>query len=191
MDCGYFTSNFSKIVVVLYSFRNVSLGQYLGKEENLLLVLLRHFGWQPWRDHLTELKNSKVRQPVVKGDENCTAASKVRADLSHFWLWTVAWKISFESLLTQLWTWQGKMLCCFFVANVPESASLCSLNHRHCFCFCLFLIQKLLEAQSLRVLVVSYGSLEGATFWLDHTGYEFDMLLDAERVVRTIDWAKT
>lgn len=33
----------------------------------------------------------------------------------------------------------------------------------------------------MRVLVVSYGSLEGATFWLEHTGYEFDMLLDAER----------
>ncbi|KAK9956251.1 hypothetical protein ABG768_013996 [Culter alburnus] len=43
--------------------------------------------------------------------------------------------------------------------------------------------KKLLEAQSLRVLVVSYGSLEGATFWLGQTGYEFDMLLDAERVV--------
>uniref|UniRef100_A0A673GH74 Uncharacterized protein n=1 Tax=Sinocyclocheilus rhinocerous TaxID=307959 RepID=A0A673GH74_9TELE len=32
------------------------------------------------------------------------------------------------------------------------------------------------SSQSLRVLVVSYGSLEGATFWLDQTGYEFDML---------------
>lgn len=31
--------------------------------------------------------------------------------------------------------------------------------------------------------MVSYGSLEGATFWLGQTGYEFDMLLDAERVV--------
>uniref|UniRef100_A0A8C1VZV4 Uncharacterized protein n=1 Tax=Cyprinus carpio TaxID=7962 RepID=A0A8C1VZV4_CYPCA len=57
------------------------------------------------------------------------------------------------------------------------------MNHQHCICFCLFLTQKLLEAQSLRVLVVSYGSLEGATFWLDQTGYEFDMLLDAERAV--------
>lgn len=41
----------------------------------------------------------------------------------------------------------------------------------------------LLEAQSVRVLVVSYGSLEGATFWLDQTGIKFDMLFDAERVV--------
>lgn len=41
----------------------------------------------------------------------------------------------------------------------------------------------LLEAQSLRVLVVSYGSLEGATFWLEQTGFEFDMLLDTERTV--------
>lgn len=35
----------------------------------------------------------------------------------------------------------------------------------------------------MRVLVVSYGSLEGATFWLDQTGTEFDMLFDEERAV--------
>ncbi|KAK2883699.1 hypothetical protein Q8A67_017336 [Cirrhinus molitorella] len=45
------------------------------------------------------------------------------------------------------------------------------------------LLLKLLDAQSLRVLVVSCGSLEGAMFWLDQTGYGFDMLLDAERAV--------
>ncbi|KAL7872486.1 hypothetical protein SRHO_G00074690 [Serrasalmus rhombeus] len=41
----------------------------------------------------------------------------------------------------------------------------------------------LLEAQSVQVLVVSYGSLEGAEFWLAQTGYEFDMVFDPERKV--------
>ncbi|KAI7799801.1 selenoprotein L [Triplophysa rosa] len=45
------------------------------------------------------------------------------------------------------------------------------------------LLLNLLEAQSVRVLVVSYGCLEGATFWLDQTGTEFDMLFDEERAV--------
>lgn len=35
----------------------------------------------------------------------------------------------------------------------------------------------------MRVLVVSYGSLEGAEFWLTQTGYEFDMVFDPERKV--------
>lgn len=166
-------------VVVLYSCRNVSLSQYLGKGENLLLVLLRHFGWQPWRDHLTELKDSKVRQPAINEDKNCTAATKhsqkQTSDISAYghllgeYLVDPAVVLARQNIVLLFW-------------NVPKSALPCSLNHQPCFCF--FLIQKLLEAQSLRVLVVSYGSLEGATFWLGQTGYEFDMLLDAERVVR-------
>ncbi|KAL6485616.1 hypothetical protein MHYP_G00050080 [Metynnis hypsauchen] len=43
--------------------------------------------------------------------------------------------------------------------------------------------QALLEAQSVQVLVVSYGSLEGAEFWLAQTGNEFDMVFDPERKV--------
>ncbi|KAI4892445.1 hypothetical protein NFI96_028548, partial [Prochilodus magdalenae] len=47
----------------------------------------------------------------------------------------------------------------------------------------LFFSQALLEAQSVQVLVVSYGSLEGAEFWLAQTGYGFDMVFDPERKV--------
>lgn len=122
---------------VLCLYRNVSLGQYLGKGENLLLVLLRHFGWQPWRDHLTELRKSKVREPD-------TYENKYRHPRHVVWIINTA-----------------------------------------VFCSQFFLLQSLLEAQSVRVLVVSYGCLEGAAFWLDQTGTEFDMLFDEERTVST------
>ncbi|GLD49774.1 thioredoxin-like protein AAED1 [Lates japonicus] len=43
--------------------------------------------------------------------------------------------------------------------------------------------QTVLEARSLRVLVVSFGSFEGAQLWLEQTGCTFDMLLDPQRKV--------
>uniref|UniRef100_A0A3B4TM56 Selenoprotein L n=1 Tax=Seriola dumerili TaxID=41447 RepID=A0A3B4TM56_SERDU len=73
---------------------NVTLGEYLGQGQKLLLVLIRHFG----RDHVAELE------------------------------------------------------------AVPE-------------------------ARPLRVLVVSFGSLEGAQLWLEQTGCTFDMLLDPQRKI--------
>uniref|UniRef100_A0A665V1Y1 Selenoprotein L n=2 Tax=Echeneis naucrates TaxID=173247 RepID=A0A665V1Y1_ECHNA len=39
------------------------------------------------------------------------------------------------------------------------------------------------EARSLRVLVVSFGSLEGARLWLQQTGCTFDLLLDQQRKI--------
>lgn len=41
--------------------------------------------------------------------------------------------------------------------------------------------QAVLEARSVRVLVVSFGSVEGARLWLEQTGCTFDMLLDPQR----------
>ncbi|KAJ8270705.1 hypothetical protein GJAV_G00118290 [Gymnothorax javanicus] len=41
--------------------------------------------------------------------------------------------------------------------------------------------QGLLDAQSVRVLVVSFNGLEGAQCWLQETGCKYDMLLDPER----------
>ncbi|KAL4649146.1 hypothetical protein GN956_G7075 [Arapaima gigas] len=43
--------------------------------------------------------------------------------------------------------------------------------------------QGLLDAQSVRILIVSYGSLEGARYWLQDTGCKYDMVLDSERKV--------
>lgn len=43
--------------------------------------------------------------------------------------------------------------------------------------------QVALQARSLRVLVVSFGGLEGAHLWLEQTGCTFDMLLDPQRKV--------
>lgn len=40
-----------------------------------------------------------------------------------------------------------------------------------------------LEARSVRVLVVSFGGVEGAQVWLEQTGCTFDMLLDPQRKV--------
>lgn len=51
-----------------------------------------------------------------------------------------------------------------------------------CACVC-FLWQSLLEAQSVRVVVVSFGCLEGAQVWLQQTGCKFNMLLDPQRQV--------
>lgn len=43
--------------------------------------------------------------------------------------------------------------------------------------------QTLLEARSVRVLVVSFGGVEGAKLWLEQTGCTFRMLLDPERKI--------
>lgn len=40
-----------------------------------------------------------------------------------------------------------------------------------------------LEARSVRVLVVSFGGVEGAQVWREQTGCTFDMLLDPQRKV--------
>uniref|UniRef100_A0A674N9E3 Alkyl hydroperoxide reductase subunit C/ Thiol specific antioxidant domain-containing protein n=1 Tax=Takifugu rubripes TaxID=31033 RepID=A0A674N9E3_TAKRU len=40
-----------------------------------------------------------------------------------------------------------------------------------------------LAARSLRVLVVSFGSLEGAQIWLEQTGCAFDIVLDPQRKI--------
>lgn len=42
--------------------REVTLGRYYGKAESVLLVLIQHFGWLPWRDHVTELEGQKVNR---------------------------------------------------------------------------------------------------------------------------------
>uniref|UniRef100_A0A3P9I8B4 Selenoprotein L n=1 Tax=Oryzias latipes TaxID=8090 RepID=A0A3P9I8B4_ORYLA len=41
----------------------------------------------------------------------------------------------------------------------------------------------LLQARSVRVLVLSFGSVEGAKLWLEQTGCSFQMLLDPQRKV--------
>uniref|UniRef100_W5NFI6 Uncharacterized protein n=1 Tax=Lepisosteus oculatus TaxID=7918 RepID=W5NFI6_LEPOC len=41
--------------------------------------------------------------------------------------------------------------------------------------------QGLLDALSVRVLVISFGCCEGARYWLEETGCKYDMLLDPER----------
>ncbi|KAM4713193.1 uncharacterized protein FYW61_020296 [Anableps anableps] len=43
--------------------------------------------------------------------------------------------------------------------------------------------KRLLEARSVRVLVVSFGSVEGAQLWLEQTGCTFEMLMDSQRKV--------
>ncbi|XP_016519343.1 selenoprotein L isoform X2 [Poecilia formosa] len=43
--------------------------------------------------------------------------------------------------------------------------------------------QTLLEAQSVQVMVVSFGSVEGAQLWLEQTGCTFEMMLDSQRKV--------
>lgn len=51
-------------IVLCCIWRSVTLSQYLGQGQNLLLVLLRHFGWLLWRDHVTELKANQVSVPL-------------------------------------------------------------------------------------------------------------------------------
>lgn len=41
--------------------------------------------------------------------------------------------------------------------------------------------QALLEARSVRVLIISFSVLEGAQIWLEQTGCKFPMLLDQQR----------
>lgn len=43
--------------------------------------------------------------------------------------------------------------------------------------------QALLDARSVKVLVVSFGGVEGAKLWLEQTGCSFDMLLDPQRKI--------
>lgn len=43
--------------------------------------------------------------------------------------------------------------------------------------------QTLLEARSVQVMVVSFGSVEGAQLWLEQTGCTFEMLMDSQRKV--------
>lgn len=43
--------------------------------------------------------------------------------------------------------------------------------------------QNLLDARSVRVLVVSFGSTEGAQLWLEQTGCNFEILLDQPRKI--------
>uniref|UniRef100_A0A668AAG4 Selenoprotein L n=2 Tax=Myripristis murdjan TaxID=586833 RepID=A0A668AAG4_9TELE len=40
-----------------------------------------------------------------------------------------------------------------------------------------------MDARSLRVLVVSFGGVEGARLWLEQTGCTFTMLLDPQRKI--------
>lgn len=44
----------------------------------------------------------------------------------------------------------------------------------------------MLAARSLQVLVVSFGSLEGAQIWLEQTGCAFNMVLDPEKKVHNL-----
>lgn len=48
-------------------------------------------------------------------------------------------------------------------------------------------LQADLEARSVQVLVVSFGSVEGAQLWLEQTGCSFEMLLDPQRKVATLN----
>lgn len=41
--------------------------------------------------------------------------------------------------------------------------------------------QALLEARSVRVLIISFSVLEGAQIWMEQTGCKFPMLLDQQR----------
>lgn len=43
--------------------------------------------------------------------------------------------------------------------------------------------QALFEAQSVRVLIISFTVLEGAQIWLEQTGCKFPMLLDQQRKI--------
>lgn len=43
--------------------------------------------------------------------------------------------------------------------------------------------QALLEARSVRVLIISFSVLEGARIWLEQTGCQFPMLLDHQRTI--------
>ncbi|XP_036398770.1 uncharacterized protein LOC118787347 isoform X2 [Megalops cyprinoides] len=43
--------------------------------------------------------------------------------------------------------------------------------------------QDLLDAQSVRVVVVSFGCQEGARYWLEETACRYDMLLDPQRKI--------
>ncbi|KAE8286592.1 hypothetical protein D5F01_LYC14532 [Larimichthys crocea] len=45
------------------------------------------------------------------------------------------------------------------------------------------LLLALLKARSVQVLVVSFGSVEGARLWLEQTGSRFDIMLDPQRKI--------
>lgn len=61
--------------------------------------------------------------------------------------------------------------------NDKLASSRYLLSHRVC-------LQSSLDAQSVRVLVVSFGSLEGSRLWLEQTGCTFNIVLDPHRMVR-------
>ena len=55
-------------------------------------------------------------------------------------------------------------------------------------CLIIFLVvspQAVLEARSVKVLVVAFGSVEGAQMWFEQTGCNYNMVLDPQRTVRT------
>lgn len=49
-----------KPLLCFLTCRSVTLGDYMDEGQKLLLVLIRHFGWILWRDHVTELQASQV-----------------------------------------------------------------------------------------------------------------------------------
>ncbi len=40
----------------------LKLGDYFGSK-SILIILLRHLSWLPWRDHVAQLKEQKVKMP--------------------------------------------------------------------------------------------------------------------------------
>ena len=48
----------------------------------------------------------------------------------------------------------------------------------------MFQLQARFEAAGVRVVIISFGQIRGAEFWLEETGCVFDMLLDPARKVR-------
>lgn len=49
----------------------------------------------------------------------------------------------------------------------------------------------MLAAGSLRVLVVSFGGLEGTQIWLEQTGCTFDMVLDPQKKVEILVFSQS
>uniref|UniRef100_A0A673BAS7 Uncharacterized protein n=1 Tax=Sphaeramia orbicularis TaxID=375764 RepID=A0A673BAS7_9TELE len=42
-----------------------------------------------------------------------------------------------------------------------------------------------LDAHSVEVVIISFGCREGASHWLEETGFQYDMLLDSDRELYT------
>lgn len=45
--------------------------------------------------------------------------------------------------------------------------------------------QRSLDAHSVEVVIISFGCQEGASHWLEETGFQYDMLLDSDRQLYT------